>query len=74
MQIIDKLEEYQELKSRVNIKTYEQALTKIGTLNKKILELTGYKCIHEYNGGFGYCDFCPISKLETCLLTKQYSK
>lgn len=74
MQYLLTPEEYQELKSRISVKTYEQALTKIGTLNKKILELTGFKCIHEHNGGFGYCDFCPLSKLETCMLPKQHSK
>jgi hypothetical protein len=69
MQYILTHEEFIALVSKTK---YEKEKEKVKKLNQKVLEVTGYPCIH--NTGFGYCDFCPLSELDTCNLSKSYSK
>ena len=65
---------HEEFAALVSKTKYEKEVEKVEKLNKKILELTQFPCVHDNNGGFGYCDFCPLSGLGTCSFTKHYSK
>lgn len=71
MQYILTQEEYDNLAPKWKVECYEK---QIDILNKKVLELSGCRCI--YDNKFGYCDFCPLSSFgtNTCNKVKQYSK
>lgn len=63
---------HEEFKALVSKTKYDAEVAKVDKLNKKVLEISGYPCVHKT--GFGYCDFCPLAELETCTLSKNYSK
>ena len=56
----------------ISFKSSAEPIDVTDKLNKKVLEISGYSCVHKT--GFGYCDFCPLAELETCELSKNYSK
>lgn len=61
-----------EYKSLVEKSKVEELEKKVNDLNKLVLKISKFPCIHEDGGGYGYCDYCPITS--TCKLIKCYSK
>lgn len=61
-----------EYKSLVEKSKVEELEKEVNDLNKLVLEISKFPCIHEDGGGYGCCNMCPITS--TCKLIKHYSK
>ena len=72
----------EEYKNFVPLSAYERECKKIEELNKLVLKLAKFTCIHErtqeqkeYYGCNHYCDDCPIAwKIDSCKKRKYFSK
>lgn len=60
-----------EYKSLVKKSIVEELEKEVNDLNKLVLKISKFPCIHE-DGGYGCCNMCPITS--TCKLIKHYSK
>lgn len=69
MQYLLTKEEYENLVPKEKLDAEKD---KVKMLNKQVLELSGFSCVQETLRGFGYCDFCPITR--TCTRVKTFSK
>ena len=77
MQYILTEEEYKNLVPKMELNNLRELfLDSIETLNKKVLELSNFKCAIEYPRLCSYCDNCPISRLgtNTCMRKQEFSK
>lgn len=77
MQYILTEEEYKNLVPKSELEQLRKLfLYNVETLNKKVLELSNFKCAVEYPHICSYCDNCPISGFgtNTCIKSKSYSK
>ena len=77
MQYILTENEYKNLVPKKELNDLRELfLDSIEVLNKKVLELSNFKCAIEYPRVCSYCDNCPISRLgtNTCMRTQEFSK
>lgn len=72
MQYILTEEEYNNL---VDKQQYNHKCEKVNELNKLVLKLSKFKCIHDRKeyGDF-YCDRCPLSETGTCDKEKEFGQ
>lgn len=73
MQYILTEDEYKNLVPKKELNDLRELfLDSIDVLNKKVLELSNFKCAIEYS----YCNNCPISRLgtNTCMQNQRFSK
>lgn len=77
MQYILTEDEYKNLVPKKELNELRELfLDSIDMLNKKVLELSNFKCAIEYPRLCTYCDNCPISRLgtNTCMRKQEFSK
>ena len=77
MQYILTEDEYKNLVPKKELNELRELfLDSIDVLNKKVLELSNFKCAIEYPRLCSYCDNCPISRLgtNTCTRKQEFSK
>ena len=77
MQYILTEDEYKNLVPKKELNELRELfLDSIDVLNKKVLELSNFKCVIEYPRLCSYCDNCPISRLgtNTCMRNQEFSK
>lgn len=77
MQYILTEDEYKNLVPKKELNDLRNLfLDSIDVLNKKVLELSNFKCAIEYPRLCSYCDNCPISRLgtNTCMRKQEFSK
>ena len=73
MQYILTKEEFNNLVSK---EKYEELLKSNEKLVEYILNNDKFNCIYAHKDPFGYCDFCPIYKIDynACKKVKHFSK
>ena len=77
MQYVLTEEEYKNLVPKKELNDLRELfLDSVEALNKKVLELSNFKCVVEYPRLCSYCDNCPIGSFgtNTCMRNQEYSK